>query len=891
MLSDSNFRKTSKCSYYKNFLSKKQIPAFPIQRVSPEFLNTTELIHSTGFNKPFVIKASDNITTVAENNLSVDNKLGIVLPSRDKDLTYVSEIVGPSHPVKIIEVGQQAEISDWTLGEYAQYLKSYRAEDHKVLNMITLEFSATPFNAKVQAPTFVRDLDWIDTIWPIERRARGDHPKVQKYCLAGMAGSYTDFHIDFGGTSVWYHVLTGQKRFYLVPPTTSNLRAFEKWTCSSAQSDVFFGDLLDAPDQCFQFDLNPGETFMIPSGWIHAVFTPVDSLVFGGNFVHSYAILRQLQIYSIEHRTRVQKAYRFPFFRQINWYFLVNLLPLARVKYCNKDDKKQESTTEKASSWVDDMMSDDDEPEIDDLQATCDGLKDPIVLYQLPYLVKTCALWHAEGGGQERGVFEVSLADTGCSNVEEVLAQWWEVLLAIAATLSSSQDATAKENASDDSAHSRDAALAHIRSIQSLQKLDLLDDAVVRPVFGAFEQDLQKILPGSAKPVSKSEENAEPLKLKFSFKRPAPTASASVTSHEELAKKDQNVSELAEAKFKFAEEPHTTPAATASQPKFTLTHTASSAPVLTNVVDSAVPKKPIALKLTLKSQPVEPPKASNKATDAPAVKSTNTVSSRSTRPTSSTSQSTSSSDNIEAMTERAGGSQGARRYGTRGLKLSKDFLNRAMDVDIGDYEPGDGSGDEALRDDAEEEEFAHESRDRFGRVIGTANDEHDGHSHAATRNLTKKSDFSFRERDDDGAANVPGSAPTGTFLDSENEDSDHMMGSDAEEDFSDEDGFIVNDSASKKGGSKRKQSSARGIEPAPKRLPKAEPVVKQYFVDRLSETAERNARANAGVVLHHQQQSTTSVPQIQGVRINTGSKKPAAPLNNRMKIMKKLGLK
>ncbi len=30
-------------------------------------------------------------------------------------------------------------------------------------------------------------------------------------------------------------------------------------------------------------------------GWIHAVLTPEDSLVFGGNFVHSYAIPMQLR--------------------------------------------------------------------------------------------------------------------------------------------------------------------------------------------------------------------------------------------------------------------------------------------------------------------------------------------------------------------------------------------------------------------------------------------------------------------------------------------------------------------------------------------------------------------------------------------------------------------
>lgn len=31
-------------------------------------------------------------------------------------------------------------------------------------------------------------------------------PDVELFCLMGMGGSFTDFHIDFGGSSVWYHV-------------------------------------------------------------------------------------------------------------------------------------------------------------------------------------------------------------------------------------------------------------------------------------------------------------------------------------------------------------------------------------------------------------------------------------------------------------------------------------------------------------------------------------------------------------------------------------------------------------------------------------------------------------------------------------------------------------
>lgn len=44
---------------------------------------------------------------------------------------------------------------------------------------------------------------------------------------------------------------------------------------------------------------------MCTVGWIHAVYTPEDTLVFGGNFLHSFNIPMQLNIYNIEDRTRV----------------------------------------------------------------------------------------------------------------------------------------------------------------------------------------------------------------------------------------------------------------------------------------------------------------------------------------------------------------------------------------------------------------------------------------------------------------------------------------------------------------------------------------------------------------------------------------------------------
>jgi F-box/leucine-rich repeat protein 10/11 len=45
--------------------------------------------------------------------------------------------------------------------------------------------------SRIQAPRFVRQHDWIDNVWPITRRARGDYPQVQKYCLAGKTDIYS----------------------------------------------------------------------------------------------------------------------------------------------------------------------------------------------------------------------------------------------------------------------------------------------------------------------------------------------------------------------------------------------------------------------------------------------------------------------------------------------------------------------------------------------------------------------------------------------------------------------------------------------------------------------------------------------------------------------------
>ena len=103
---------------------------------------------------------------------------------------------------------------------------------------------------------------------------------------------FTDFHIDFGGTSVWYHIFKGEKIFYLIEPTTNNLSLYERWQRLSGQNETFFGDMVD---KVYKIVLKEGQSIFLPTGWIHAVYTTQDSHVFGGNFLHSLNIQLQLK--------------------------------------------------------------------------------------------------------------------------------------------------------------------------------------------------------------------------------------------------------------------------------------------------------------------------------------------------------------------------------------------------------------------------------------------------------------------------------------------------------------------------------------------------------------------------------------------------------------------
>ena len=310
--------------------------------------------------------------------------LGMIVPSALTTVRDVADVIGHSHPVSVIDVEHQEEKEGWSLGDLVDYfeddvrLKQRRVsvdeererepseeetstapvetqrrrrrkaaekcrqftdqQGPRVLNQISLEFSDTPLRDRVLSPRFVREMDWIDLAWPRKTKKNAkdpDHdplleesggvedayPRVQYYCLTSAAGCYTDFHVDFGGTSVWYHVLRGEKDFCLIPPTPEHLAIYEEWLCRPNQAEIFLPDLIPHPEtNVLRVSLKEGQTLVIPTAWIHGVYTPTDSLVLGGNFLHGIDLPLQLAVHGVECRARVPEKFRFPHFLPIHFY-------------------------------------------------------------------------------------------------------------------------------------------------------------------------------------------------------------------------------------------------------------------------------------------------------------------------------------------------------------------------------------------------------------------------------------------------------------------------------------------------------------------------------------------------------------------------------------------
>jgi F-box/leucine-rich repeat protein 10/11 len=85
---------------------------------------------------------------------------------------------------------------------------------------------------QVSAPNLVYKLDLATQAWPLQQQQQQDHTpaaaaavpvpsckrprSVLLYTLCSPGGCYTDWHVDFGGSAVWYHMVQVRSKRHVV---------------------------------------------------------------------------------------------------------------------------------------------------------------------------------------------------------------------------------------------------------------------------------------------------------------------------------------------------------------------------------------------------------------------------------------------------------------------------------------------------------------------------------------------------------------------------------------------------------------------------------------------------------------------------------------------------
>ncbi|XP_015425149.1 PREDICTED: lysine-specific demethylase PHF2 isoform X4 [Myotis davidii] len=164
-----------------------------------------------GFTEPILVPKKDG--------------LGLAVPAPTFYVSDVENYVGPERSVDVTDVTKQKDCK-MKLKEFVDYY--YSTSRRRVLSLTSLEFSDTRMSSFVEPPDIVKKLSWVENYWPDD--ALLAKPKVTKYCLICVKDSYTDFHIDSGGASAWYHVLKNASK------------AARPEVTSAISNEVCFGD-------------------------------------------------------------------------------------------------------------------------------------------------------------------------------------------------------------------------------------------------------------------------------------------------------------------------------------------------------------------------------------------------------------------------------------------------------------------------------------------------------------------------------------------------------------------------------------------------------------------------------------------------------------------------
>lgn len=148
----------------------------PVQELAGTDI-TLEYFQRHGFETPILVR---------ENGPS--NPLAMKMPPATFSVEDVMAHVGPRRILDVMDV--QTQLAEtMSMKQWVAYYNSPEPRE-KLLNVISLEFSHTKLEQYVDSPRIVKQLDWVDLVWPRHlKKAQREgtnalqqmkYPKVQK---------------------------------------------------------------------------------------------------------------------------------------------------------------------------------------------------------------------------------------------------------------------------------------------------------------------------------------------------------------------------------------------------------------------------------------------------------------------------------------------------------------------------------------------------------------------------------------------------------------------------------------------------------------------------------------------------------------------------------------
>jgi hypothetical protein len=317
-------------------------------RVSPSSSGAREVSCAEDLERMFHESGLDRIAVYRGTGKSrgdVFEELHMSYP--EGELTHFEQLslyVARDLRIPTIKVNTQTDGPLLTIKELEKFFQTPVAKRNQLLNVTSFNLNVTGLEGLVVPPKIVRDLDLVSRAWPSQKMIRFyddlvknpfafseerklgsgattwdvySPPKTMKYLLLGPQGAYTDWHVDFAGSSVWYHVIKGRKVFMAAPSTSENVTQFLKWSKSSSEQKRFLGSQLE---QRVRVELNQGDTMFLPGGWFHAVSTPEDSVVVGGNYINPLRLQEAFKVRCIETQLNISPKAEYPKFNMLMYY-------------------------------------------------------------------------------------------------------------------------------------------------------------------------------------------------------------------------------------------------------------------------------------------------------------------------------------------------------------------------------------------------------------------------------------------------------------------------------------------------------------------------------------------------------------------------------------------